>query len=46
MWKENLYIKMEKLEAQICRCTRQGLKVMPCGVVRLKFAIIDADKNV
>ena len=29
MWKENLYAKMEKLEAQIRRCTRQGLKVMP-----------------
>ena len=25
MCKENLYAKMEKLEAQICRCTRQGL---------------------
>ena len=21
---------MEKLEPQICRCTRKGLKVMPC----------------
>ena len=29
MCKENLYAKMEKLEEQICRCTRQGLKVMP-----------------
>ena len=27
--KENVYAKMEKLEAQIYRCTRQGLKVMP-----------------
>ena len=25
MCKENLYAKMEKLVAQICRCTRQGL---------------------
>ena len=24
--------KMEKLQAQICRCTRPGLKVMPCVV--------------
>ena len=32
MCKENLYAKMEKLEAQICRSTRQGLKVMPCPV--------------
>ena len=30
MWKGNLYAEMEKLEVQICRCTRQGLKVMPC----------------
>ena len=30
MCKENLYPKMEKLEVQIHRCTRQGLKVMPC----------------
>ena len=29
MYKENVYAKMEKLEAQICRYTRQGLKVMP-----------------
>ena len=29
MCEENLYAKMEKLEAQICRCTRQGRKVMP-----------------
>ena len=29
MCEENLCAKMEKLEAQICRCTRQGLKVMP-----------------
>ena len=29
--KPSLYAKMEKL-AQICRCTRQGLKVMPCLV--------------
>ena len=27
--KENLYAKMEKLEAQICRCISNGLKVMP-----------------
>ena len=35
MCKENLYVKMEKLEVQICRCTRQGFKVLPCveGVV-------------
>ena len=26
---ENVYAKMEELEAQICRCTRQGHKVMP-----------------
>ena len=26
---ENVYAKMEKLEAQICRCTTQGLNVMP-----------------
>ena len=32
MCKENLCAKMEKLEAQICRCARQGLKVMPCPV--------------
>ena len=30
MWKENLYAKMEKLEVQICRCTRQDLEVVPC----------------
>ena len=30
MCKENLYTKMEKLEAQICGCTRKDLKVMPC----------------
>ena len=30
MCDENLYAKTEKLEAQICRCTRQGLTVMPC----------------
>ena len=30
MCKENIYAKMEKLEAQIWRFTRQGLKVMPC----------------
>ena len=29
MCKENLYANMEKLEAQICRCTRHGLKVRP-----------------
>ena len=29
MCKENFYAKMEKLEAEICRCTRQGLKVTP-----------------
>ena len=28
--KENLYAKMEKLKAQLCRHTRQGLKVMLC----------------
>ena len=33
MCQENLYAKMEKLEAQIYRCTRQGLKVMPCGSI-------------
>ena len=33
MCKENSYAKMEKLGAEICRCTRQGRKVMPCGVV-------------
>ena len=27
MCKENLYAKMEKLDAQVCKCTRQGLKV-------------------
>ena len=32
MCKENLYVKMEKLESQICRCTRQGLKVRPCWI--------------
>ena len=26
MCKVNLYAKIEKLEAQLCRCTRQGLK--------------------
>ena len=31
MCKENLNAKMEKLKAQICRCTRQGLKVMSCA---------------
>ena len=30
MYKENLYAKMEKLEAQICGRTRQDLKVIPC----------------
>ena len=29
MCKEKLYANMEKLEAQIWRCTRQGLKVIP-----------------
>ena len=29
MCKENSYAKMEKLGTQICRCTRQGLKVIP-----------------
>ena len=29
MCKENLHAKMEKLETQICRCTRQDLEVMP-----------------
>ena len=28
MCQENGYAKMEKLEAQICRCTRQGLEVI------------------
>ena len=28
MYKENLYAKMEELDAQICRCTRLGLKVV------------------
>ena len=28
MDKEHLYAKMEKLEAQICRCARQGLEVI------------------
>ena len=27
--KKKLYAKMEKLEAQIWRCTREGLKVIP-----------------
>ena len=31
MHKENSYAEMEKLGAQICRCTRLGLKVMPWG---------------
>ena len=30
MRKENSYSKIEKLEVQICKCTRQGLKVIPC----------------
>ena len=30
MCKENLYAKVENLEAQLCRCTRQGPKVIPC----------------
>ena len=30
MYKVNVYAKMEKLEAEIRRFTRQGLKVMPC----------------
>ena len=25
MCKENLYAEMEKSEAQVCKCTRQGL---------------------
>ena len=29
MCKENLYNNNEKLEAQICRYTRQGLKLCP-----------------
>ena len=29
MCKENVYAKMETLEAQICRCTRWDRKVMP-----------------
>ena len=28
MGKENLYAEMEKLEAQICRCTRQAVPVV------------------
>ena len=31
MCKKKFYAKMEKLEAQICKCTRQGLKVIPLG---------------
>ena len=34
MCKENLYAKMEKLEVQICRCTRQGLNTWSPGVER------------
>ena len=35
MCKENLYAKMEKLKAQICRCTRQGLNPQaPDGVYK------------
>ena len=30
MCKQNVYAKVEKLEAQICRYTREGLKVIPC----------------
>ena len=36
MCKENLYAKMQKLEAQMCRCTREGLKVRPCKEINLK----------
>ena len=36
MCKENAYAKIEKLGAQICRCTRQGLKVMPRSSTRLR----------
>ena len=32
--KENFYAKTEKLKAQICRCTRQGLKVMALPALR------------
>ena len=45
MCKENLYAKMEKLEAQICRCTGQGLKIMPwsdgCNITVRPVANID-----
>ena len=33
MCKANSYVKVEKLGAQICRCTRQDLKIMPCRVL-------------
>ena len=39
MCKENLYAKMEKLEAQICRFIRQGLKVMPWFKVKVIFGV-------
>ena len=36
MCKENLYDKMEKLEAPICRCVKKGLKLCPVrGVTSL-----------
>ena len=37
MSEENLFAKMEKLEAQIRRCTRQSLKVIPCLQQLLHF---------
>ena len=37
MCKENTYAKMEKLGSQICRCTRQGFKVMRWYEMTRKF---------
>ena len=35
MCQENSYAKMEKLGAEICRCTRQGLIVIPYAIHHL-----------
>ena len=45
MYKEKLNAKIVKLEAQICMCTRQGLKVMPCITVFGTNNIKDLTKN-
>ena len=48
MCKDNSYAKMEKLGAQICRCTRQDLKVMPwqADTDGSELPVIGVDTNI